>query len=170
MPKKLIQRFLPKPETLKTHPYLKFLGNIIHNPNLWHLNRHSAAGAMAVGLFCAWMPMPFQMLLASILAVIFSVNLPLSAALVWLSNPITMPPLFYGAYLLGAYILNEPLVDFNFELSFQWLIQTLESIAPTLLLGCFILAVVSAAVGYVSLHLLWRFKVAQKWQRRNKNE
>jgi uncharacterized protein (DUF2062 family) len=168
MPKKFIQRFLPKPETLKNHPHLKHLGQALQNPNLWLLNRRSAAGAVAVGLFCAWMPIPFQMVLASVLAMIFCVNLPLSVALVWLSNPITMPPLFYGAYRLGAYILNEPLVEFNFELSFHWLANMFETIAPTLLLGCFILGVISATCGYFLLRVLWRFNIAKKWRRRHK--
>lgn len=168
MPKKFIQRFSPKPETLKAHPHLKYFGDILQNPNLWHLNRRSAAGAVAIGLFCAWMPIPFQMLLASILAMIFSVNLPLSACLVWISNPITMPPLFYGAYLLGAYLLEEPLVDFTFELSYQWLAQMFETIAPALILGSFIFAILSAASGYFLLRIVWRISITQKWQRRNK--
>ena len=161
MPKKFIQRFSPKPETLKNHPYLKHLGQAL-------LNRRSASGAAAVGLFCAWIPIPFQMVLASILAMIFCVNLPLSVALVWLSNPLTMPPLFYGAYRLGAYILNEPLVEFNFELSFHWLAKMLETIAPALFLGSFILAFISSATGYFLLRLFWRFNITKKWQRRKK--
>ncbi|PKF62586.1 DUF2062 domain-containing protein [Psychromonas sp. psych-6C06] len=168
MPKKLIQRFSPKPETLKAHPHLKYFGEILQNPNLWHLNRRSAAGAVAIGLFCAWMPIPFQMLLASLLAMFFCVNLPLSVALVWISNPITMPPLFYGAYRLGASILNEPIREFHFELSFHWLAHAIETIAPALLLGSFILGVISAASGYFMLRILWRINIANKWQRRNK--
>lgn len=168
MPKKFIQRFSPKPETLKAHPHLKHFGEILQNPNLWHLNRRSAAGAVAVGLFCAWMPIPFQMLLASILAMACSVNLPLSVALVWISNPLTMPPLFYVAYLLGSYLLNEPVTTFHFELSFQWIANALETIAPALFLGSLILGVISAALGYFLLRLLWRFNSAKKWHRRNK--
>lgn len=168
MPKKFIQRFSPKPETLKNHPHLKYLGQALQNPNLWHLNRRSAAGAVAVGLFCAWMPIPFQMLLASILAMTFCVNLPLSVALVWLSNPLTMPPLFYGAYCLGAYILDQPIVEFHFELSFHWLADMFETIAPALLLGSLILGLISAATGYSLLRAFWRFNIAKKWQRRNK--
>ena len=169
MPKKFIQRFSPKPETLKAHPHLKLFGEILQNPNLWHLNRRSAAGAVAIGLFCAWMPIPFQMVLAAIVAMIFSVNLPLSVALVWISNPVTMPPLFYTAYLLGAYILDEPILDFTFRLSFEWLAHMLETIAPSLLLGCFILAITSAISGYFLLRLLWRIKITKKWQGRNKD-
>ncbi|WP_369434243.1 DUF2062 domain-containing protein [Psychromonas sp. MME1] len=168
MPKKFIQRFSPKPETLKAHPHLKYLGKALHNPGLWHLNRRSASGAIAVGLFCAWMPIPFQMVLAAVIAMIFMVNLPLSVALVWISNPITMPPLFYGAYRLGAFILQEKVVDFNFELSFSWLAQILETIAPALLLGCFILGIGCSFLGYLLTRLIWRFTMVQKWQKRNK--
>ncbi|WP_019615936.1 DUF2062 domain-containing protein [Psychromonas ossibalaenae] len=168
MPKKFIQRFSPKPETLKAHPHLKHFGEALHNPNLWHLNRRSAAGAVAVGLFCAWMPIPFQMVLAAVLAMVFSVNLPLSVALVWISNPITMPPLFYAAYRLGAFLLGEPLVDFHFHLSFEWLAQMLETIAPALLLGCSILGLSCALLGYLLFRAFWRFSVARKWLGRNK--
>jgi uncharacterized protein (DUF2062 family) len=169
MPKKFIQRFSPKPETLKAHPHLKHFGEILQNPNLWHINRRSAAGAVAVGLFCAWMPIPFQMLLAAAIAIVFTVNLPLSVALVWISNPFTMPPLFYAAYRLGAYVLDEPVAHFHFKLSFHWLIKALETIAPSLLVGCFILGALSAASGYFLLRLLWWLNIAKKWRRRNKN-
>ncbi|MCW8995751.1 MAG: DUF2062 domain-containing protein [Psychromonas sp.] len=168
MPKKFIKRFSPNPETLKAHPHLKHFGEALQNPNLWHLNRRSAAGAVAVGLFCAWMPMPFQMLLAAIVAIIFTVNLPLSVALVWLSNPITMPPLFYGAYRLGAFILHQPVVEFNFELSFQWLEGMLETIAPALFLGSFILGVTCSFFGYFLFRAFWRFSVSKRWLRRNR--
>jgi len=168
MPKKFIKRFLPDPEKLKAHPHLKHFGQALQNPNLWHLNRRSAAGAVAVGLFCAWMPIPFQMLLAAAIAMIFAVNLPISIALVWISNPITMPPLFYAAYRLGAFILNEPIVHFHFHLSFRWLLNTFETIAPAMLLGCLILGLVCAFVGYFLLRALWRFNVSKKWLGRNK--
>lgn len=168
MPKKFIKRFSPSPETLKAHPHLRHFGQALQNPNLWHLNRRSAAGAVAVGLFCAWIPIPFQMLLAAILAMIFTVNLPLSVALVWVSNPITMPPLFYGAYRLGAFILQEKVVEFHFQLSFTWLAQMFETIAPSLLLGCVIMGITSAILGYGLLRLFWRFNTTKKWQRRNK--
>lgn len=168
MPKKFIKRFIPDPEKLKAHPHLKHFGQALQNPNLWHLNRRSAAGAVAVGLFCAWMPIPFQMLLAAAIAMIFAVNLPISVALVWISNPITMPPLFYGAYRLGAFILNEPIVHFHFHLSFSWLLDAFETIAPSMLLGCLILGLVSAFVGYFLLRAFWRFNVSKKWLGRNK--
>lgn len=168
MPKKFIKRFSPNPDSLRAHPHLKHFGEALHNPNLWHLNRRSAAGAVAVGLFCAWMPIPFQMILAALIAIIFTVNLPLSVALVWISNPITMPPLFYCAYRLGAFILHQPIADFHFKLSFSWLLNTLETIAPALLLGSFILGFICALVGYFLFRVFWRVSVSKRWVNRGR--
>jgi len=51
MPKKLIKKYLPDPESLKKHKNLQFLGEKLQEPNLWHLNRRSISMAFAVGLF-----------------------------------------------------------------------------------------------------------------------
>ena len=166
MPKKLIKRFSSNPEKLKTHPYLKHFGARIQNPSLWGLNRRSAAGAVAVGLFCAWMPIPFQMVVASFLAIFFCVNLPLSVALVWVSNPLTMPPLFYMGYRLGAFVLNQPLMSFKFELSYTWILNALETIAPALFLGCFIMGAICAFIGYWGFTFFWRYTSVKKWKKR----
>jgi uncharacterized protein (DUF2062 family) len=68
MPRKFFQRFLPKPQTIRDNKTLQIFGDWLHEPNLWHLNRRSVAGAFAVGLFFAWMPVPFQMALAAVLS------------------------------------------------------------------------------------------------------
>ena len=53
-------------------------GDSLFHPALWHLNRRSAAGGVAVGLFCGLIPGPLQMLGAGIACVLFRVNLPVS--------------------------------------------------------------------------------------------
>ena len=123
MPKKriqqLINKLIPDPDVIKRHKNLQFLGDKLHEPNLWHLNRRSIAMAFAVGLFCAWIPTPTQMAIAAAGAIYFSANLPLSVGLVWITNPITMPPLFYFAYKVGLWFMNQPASadDFEFSLS-----------------------------------------------------
>lgn len=95
MPRRLFKRYMPTPDSIKGNKSLRFLGKLIHDPNLWHLNRHSVARAMAIGLFWAMIPMPMQMLAAAAVAIPLRANLPISIGLVWLTNPITMPPIFY---------------------------------------------------------------------------
>lgn len=169
MPKKLLKRLMPDPGTIKNNKHLSLLGSRLHDSNLWHLNRHSAAGAFGVGLFCAWLPIPFQMLAAALLAIVFRVNIPLSAVMVWLTNPLTMAPLFYFAYRLGSFLLDRPHHYKHFELSLEWLSSAMSSAAPPFLLGCLVMAVVSSATGFMLIHGLWRWTVSRRWKRRRRN-
>ncbi|MCP4408240.1 MAG: DUF2062 domain-containing protein [Gammaproteobacteria bacterium] len=166
MPRRLIKRWFPDLHLVRTHRSLRLFGGLLHNPNLWHLNRRSVAGAFAVGLFTAFVPVPFQMVLAAALAIAFRVNLPISVVLVWISNPITMPPIFYSAYLLGQFVLGVIPREFNFELSMYWLTTELSNVWRPFLLGCFLLGAGSALVGYTSVRLYWRYLIVQKFERR----
>lgn len=166
MPKKFIQRFLPDHQKVKENKAVNMFGDLLHDANLWHLNRRSARGAFAIGLFNAFIPVPFQMWLSAVGAIIFKVNLPLSVALVWVSNPLTMPPLFYGCYLLGEWILGGPTQEFAFELSWAWLMHSLSTIGPAFITGCLVAASAAAIIGYFSIDWLWRYSVARSWQRR----
>lgn len=157
---------MPDRELIKKQKALKIFGNLLYNPNLWCLNRRSAAGAFAIGLFIAFVPLPSQMILSAGLAVACGVNLPLSIALVWVSNPITMPVLFYFAYKLGAWVLSEPPTHFHFELTWKFLVEQMSSIAPPLLVGCMICGLVCAIVGYFGIQGLWRYSVVRSWQKR----
>lgn len=69
MPKKTIKKYLPSPEKIKQMRILSLFGTMLHDGNLWHLNRRSARGAFAVGLFWSWMPLPFQMVFSALVAV-----------------------------------------------------------------------------------------------------
>lgn len=159
MPKKFIRKYLPDPKKIREHKSLKIFGTLLHDANLWHLNRKSVSSAFAVGLFFMWIPIPFQMALAAGAAIIIRSNLPISVALVWISNPVTIPPLFYFAYKLGAILLGTPVTEFSFELSPEWLGHEMLIVWKPFLLGCFTLAVVSSAAGFVSMRLLWRLHI-----------
>jgi uncharacterized protein len=166
--KKKIKAWMPDPKTLKEDKSMQLFGTLLHNPNLWHLNRRSVSGAFAVGLFMAFVPVPFQMLLAAAGAIIFHVNLPVSVALVWVSNPVTMPPLFYGAYLLGATILGSPPMAMEFELSWEWLTTGLGEIWAPFLFGCFIAGSIVAAVSYSTVRYMWRRHILHQLEERRK--
>lgn len=169
MPKHFLKSLMPDHDRIRNHRHLQFFGRLLHNPALWHLNRHSVAKGFAVGLFFAWIPVPFQMVLAAGGAIFFHANLPLSVALVWLTNPITMPPMFYGAYKLGAWLLDEEVLHFEMELSLQWIQYEMSVIWAPFLLGCIVIAAVSALVGYVGIQSAWRYTAARRWRRRRHN-
>lgn len=164
MPKKFIKRYIPDHHTVREHRFLKLFGALLHDPNLWHINRRSTSGAFGVGLFCAFVPVPFQMVLAAALAIPLRVNLPVSVALVWLTNPFTMPPIFYTCYKLGAWLLNTPPKPWRFELSFGWLLNEMGSLWQPFLLGCFLMATMSGITGYLVIRGLWRLHVVRHHQ------
>jgi uncharacterized protein (DUF2062 family) len=166
VPKKLIKRYLPDHQTLRTHRHLQMFGARLHDPNLWHLNRRSASGAFAVGLFVAFVPLPLQMLLAAALAIVTRVNLPVSVALVWITNPLTMAPVFYFCYRVGTWILNEPGPAPSFEFSVAWLQSELASIWQPLLLGSLLTGIASAVLGYCAVRGLWRLNLVSSYRRR----
>lgn len=166
MPRKLFKKYLPDHKKIKENRYMKVFGNLIHDPGLWHLNRYSASGAFAVGLFCGFLPIPFQMVIAAGLAIYFRVNLPISVVLCWITNPITMVPMFYFAYKLGAWILGVPPSEFSFELSFDWLQYELIHIWKPFLLGCLICGSVLSLIGYHTISLFWRYHVVCAWRAR----
>lgn len=161
MPKKTIQRFLPDPNKIRHHKTLRIFGRLLQDANLWHLNRRSARGAFAVGLFFAFIPVPFQMVLAAATAILFRVNLPISATLVWLTNPLTMPPIFYGSYLVGTLVLNQPEQHFAFELNWAWFEQSIETIGPAFLVGSLVCASIASIIGYFGIDILWRRSVVK---------
>ncbi|MCW8855163.1 MAG: DUF2062 domain-containing protein [Gammaproteobacteria bacterium] len=169
MPRKFIRKFLPDPHKIRDHKSIKMFGTLLHEPNLWHLNRRSIASAFAVGLFFMWIPVPFQMALAAGAAIIIRSNLPISVALVWISNPLTMPPMFYFAYLLGTWILGVNEMHFVFEPTMDWLKTEMLIIWKPFLTGCLTLAIVSSALGFTSIRLLWRLAVLRYLDKKKKN-
>jgi len=167
MPRKFIKRFMPDHQKIRDQKCLRFLGTCLHNPSLWNLNRHSVAGAFFLGMICAFIPIPFQMVLAAVLAVMFQVNIPIAVALVWLTNPLTMAPLFYFAFEVGEWILGQPDTDsFVFEPSLEWMLNLLENNWQPFILGCLVTGVVLGLVGYFAVHVLWRSHVSYRWRNR----
>ncbi len=168
MPKNTLKQFMPSPARLREIKSLEVLGSWIYRPNLWHLNRYSASMAFFVGLFVAFMPIPGQMILAAVMAVRLRCNLPLSIGLVWITNPVTIPAIFYLAYRVGAMIIDIPVQQIEFELSLTWVTERLSTIWQPFLLGCFICGLFFGSLGYFVVSMLWRMRVARLWAERKK--
>jgi len=166
MPRKFIKRYLPNSESIKNHKNLQLFGEWLHDPLLWHLQRRNVAKAFAIGLFFAFMPMPFQMVGAAAFAIFFRANLPISMVLVWLTNPLTMVPIFFACYKFGAWMLHTPYKNIQFELSFHWLSTSLLEIWQPFLFGCFVAGSIAALLGYLLINLIWRVNVGSNWKNR----
>ena len=124
------------------------------------------SGAAFIGLFCAFLPIPFQSLVAALLAIATRCNLPLSAALVWVTNPVTIPPMFYFAYRLGAWLLGIDVEVTSINMSWEWLSGQFAVIAVPLLVGSLVCGWVVGVTAYVAVRVLWRLHVIQRWRDR----
>ncbi|MGE5154594.1 MAG: DUF2062 domain-containing protein [Bdellovibrio bacteriovorus] len=152
-----LRRNLPSSKSIRENRNLSVFGKLLHDPNLWHLNRRSAAGAFGVGLFMMYMPPIGQMFMAAAAAIVLRVNLPISVALVWITNPLTIPPMFYFAYLVGCAILGAPAVEFSLEFWSAW--RNWVAVLAPLALGMLICATVCSAAGYFGVQALWRWSL-----------
>jgi uncharacterized protein (DUF2062 family) len=168
MPKKIIKRYIPNPEKVRQMKGLGWMKKWLKEPNLWHLNRRSVAKAFLIGLFWMAIPVPLQMVFSAIFAILFRANIALSVALVWISNPITMPPIFYFNYEIGALILGENIDNsLQFELSWHWLTTTLGDLWQPLFLGSIVVGTILGLIAFFTIHLLWRLQVSSNWKKRN---
>lgn len=170
-----IKRFIPSHAAIKNNPALHFLGDLLHDPNLFHLNRHSVSVALFWGLVVAFLPIPGQMAVASVAALYFRCNLPIAIALTWITNPFTAPFFFYFAYAIGRFCLHIDPIVFTSppEFSISWITHELSKLWYPLILpvvfGSLVIGIGSGTVSYFSMQIFWRWNVNRNWKLRNKN-
>lgn len=172
--RKFFRKFIPQPETLSANPWLKPFARWLHHPNLWHLNRRSVAGGVAIGLFCGLIPGPLQMLSAALFSVLLRVNFPIALFTTLYSNPFTILPLYVVAYELGSWVsgthnatlLTLPELHWHSWLSELW--HWLALLGKPILIGLPLLAALLAVTGYFVVRVIWRVMVVLRWRARKK--
>lgn len=178
MPRKFLKRFLPSVEKVREIKALHLFGDRLFHPALWHLNRHSAAGGVALGLFCGLIPGPLQLLSAGIAAIFLRVNLPAALLTTLYTNPITIVPLYLVAYQIGSLVLGaaggnkpEPPPHWIFTqplASIEAFGHWTMSLGAPLALGVLLLACLLAAAGYVVVRVGWSIYLRLAWAARNR--
>lgn len=172
--RKHLRRILPDHQAVHGNRWLAPFATTLLHPRLWHLNRHSAAGAVAAGLFCGLIPGPLQMLGAALCCIVFRVNLPLALLTTLYTNPLTIVPLYVAAFAIGRFTLggsgefaSPP--DWDIENPLDWL-QAMaawaQGLGAPLALGLLLLAGGLAIAGYFSVKALWRWRLIRAWRRR----
>ncbi len=164
---------MPSVDKVRRVHVLHLFGEALFHPALWHLNRRSAAGGVAVGMFCGLIPGPLQMLGAGIAAVLLRVNLPTALLTTLYTNPITIVPLYLVAYRIGSLALGAagghpatPPPHWNWSAqmdSIRALGHWALGLGAPLALGVFLLACLLAAGGYVTVRVLWSIHLRRAW-------
>jgi len=178
MPRKFFRKYLPDAAEIRANRYIAWFGTLLHHPNLWHLNRDSVAGAVAIGLFSGLVPGPLQMLSAALLAVPLRKNLPVALLTTLYTNPFTIVPLYVLAYGYGALLLGgkhgEPRIQ-PFEMDWAHWLDSMRAmldwavgLGKPLAVGLVALALTLAVVGYVAVQVGWRVYVVLAWRARRR--
>lgn len=147
---------------------LRLIGEVIFEENLWHINRHSVSYAALVGIFCCFLPIPFQMIPCTLLCIWLRCNIPIAIAFVWISNPLTIPPMFFFTYLLGTWILGQPTTVDTIDLSWEWLSHQFSLIWQPLLLGSVITGTFLSVTVFIGIRIYWRWRIVRYWLSRQK--
>jgi uncharacterized protein (DUF2062 family) len=172
--RRIAARFAPATERITGNPWVRKYLPALADPDLWHFNRRSTARGVAIGLVCGLIPGPLQSVAAALACLAFRGNFPLAVITTFYTNPFTIVPLYVVAYQFGKWLLPAARhtqmampPDMSFDLDgltsfLHWIV----SMGPTLAVGLPLLAATLGLVGFVTVHLLWRWHALRAWRRR----
>lgn len=166
---------MPSRESLEQSRLLRPVAHRVLAPELWRFTRRSVPRGVALGLLVGiFLLIPgLQMAGAAMLAFPVRANVPIAVAMTFLSNPATTPLIVAGSIYVGNQTLQRHsdvghillMIDQQADWR-QWLGWLLSDAAPSLLMGLFVVSVVTAAVGYLVAGTVWRAWIGRKWTRR----
>ncbi len=137
---------------------------------LWRFTRRSVPRGVAIGLLVGiFLMVPgLQIIGAALLSLPFRGNIPIAAAMTFLSNPATTPLILTASYFVGSWfgLGGTAALPGRGSNASEWVAWLFSDAAPALVSGLLIIAVVSAAVGYAVTDVGWRWWQGRKWRRR----
>lgn len=167
----LIRKNMPTREALEGNRYTRHLAM---RHELWRFTRRSVPRGVAVGLLVgifALIP-GVQIIGAALLCVPARGNIPIAAAMTFLSNPATTPLILIASAMIGNFMgfhadtaTVYAMVETGASVG-EWTRWFFSDAAPALLVGLAVLSVVSASVGYVVAGFIWRPIVARRRKQR----
>lgn len=170
------QRFLhrnaPSREQVLASPWLKPFGSRIAHSELWRFTRRSVPRGVFAGLFIGiFLMVPgLQIVGAALLSMPMRANIPVAAAMTFLSNPLTTPFFLYAAIDIGGRIgFHTDLASFmalRGQSIGDWLRWLWSDAAPAVVSGLFLIGLGVALIGYIVSLVVWRWWVGRKWRQR----
>jgi len=118
------------------------------------INRKSISKGVFIGLFWGFIPMPMQMFAVLAMTPFIKFNVPIAISMVWLSNPITMPFMYYMEYETGNFLLGNEGFD-NPELTLDWFSDNWNKIITPLYVGTIPYSIGVSSLIYFIINKLW---------------
>ncbi len=162
-------------EAIGAHPWMKPFASRVMSPELWRFTRRSVPRGVALGLLVGiFLLIPgIQIIGVALLALPVRANIPIGAAMTFLSMPATTPFILLASVWVGNRMFGMQadvghfmtLLDSGASMQ-VWLDWFLSSAAPALLVGLAVISVILAAIGYLIASFGWRWWLVRKWHRR----
>jgi uncharacterized protein len=166
MPRRLFKPLSRQRHRWKDRWFTRPFRLLLEHPVYWALNRRNVTRAFALCLMIAFVPIPVHVVLATAAALLLRLNVPAAVLGTFLTNPLTMVPMYMAAYWVGCTLLQIPAHHIAFEMSWQWLTTALLPIWKPFLLGCLVLGVTAAVCGYILLGTVWHLSLVLKYHER----
>nr|WP_283418603.1 DUF2062 domain-containing protein [Sphingopyxis sp. Geo48] len=173
-----IRRNSPTREDLLESRFVRPFAHRVAHSHLWRFTRTSVRRGTALGLFVGifFLIPGVQIAGVALLALPFRANIPIGAAMTFLSNPLTTPLILAASVWLGNVLFGlrtnvadlYVLYDEGASLVEWWHWFTANA-GPALLggvAGLFVISVVSAVVGYVLASIGWDAWIRLRWRRK----
>ena len=172
--RRFMHRHAPSRDEVLESRWLRPFGERIRQSDLWRFTRRSVPRGVAVGLFIGiFLMIPgLQIIGAALASAPVRANIPIAAAMTFLSNPATTPFFLIGAINVGnALGFHADLAAFHALRASQagvgeWIAWLLSSAAPALVCGLALIGVIFAFAGYWVSLVGWRWWIGRKWNQR----
>lgn len=101
-------RPLPRRASVGRYPVIKWFADAARRrPYLWSFKRPQVLASLYAGSVLAMMPVyGLQVAIGLALAILLRGNLTVMVALQMVTNPLTLGPIYYGTYSLGAWLIG----------------------------------------------------------------
>lgn len=119
--------------------------------------RKMVGRGVSIGIFIAMIPMPFQMLAVLAITPFLRFNVPVALIMCWITNPFTMPFIYYIEYITGSFFLGAEVQ--KVQITLQWFQTNLQNIIFPLYLGAIFYSIVLSWFAYYILIHLWKQSV-----------
>lgn len=165
---------MPTREQLAESRWIRPFGQRVLHSEFWRFTRRSVPRGVAVGLFVGvFLLIPgVQIIGAAIFSIPLRANIPVAAAMTFLTNPFTTPFLILAAIPVGnlfGFQADARSVTAMYERGAplgEWAAWLATDAAPALVSGLLVIALASGAIGYLLSVLVWRWWTGRKWRRR----
>jgi uncharacterized protein (DUF2062 family) len=170
-----ITRHVPTRETVHQYRLLRPFAPHLRNGSLWRMTRRSVPRGVALGLFVAIVFPVMHTVVAALLAIPARANVAVAAIITVVVNPITIPPLYYAAYRVGAWELHHdarlvnPAAAARFSSELSRLLFWIHQASGPIAVGVLTIAVAAAALGYLAASLVWRLWSRSRWRQRRRS-